>query len=94
MALNHFGVNALKEKLLLQMEEMVSVALDNWSCQASIDVKYASATMALEFGAKQLISYDPQQSSENITDFYFSLLWTLMSFPLNIPEPGEGSKYD
>ncbi|KAL0012828.1 hypothetical protein SO802_007936 [Lithocarpus litseifolius] len=41
--------------------------------------------MALEFGAKQLISYDSQQSSENITDFYFSLLRTLMSFPLNIP---------
>ena len=46
MALNHFGVNALKEKLLLQMEEMVSVALDNWSCQASIDVKYASTTVS------------------------------------------------
>ena len=41
--------------------------------------------MPLEFGAKQLISYDPQQSSENITDFYFSLLRTLMSFPLKIP---------
>ncbi|KAL0012822.1 hypothetical protein SO802_007930 [Lithocarpus litseifolius] len=85
MALNHFGVNALKDKLLLQMEEMVSVALDNWSCQASIDVKYVSATMALKFGAKQLINYDPPQSSGNITDFYFSLLRTLMSFPLNIP---------
>lgn len=46
MALNHFGVNALKEKLLLQMEEMVSVALVNWSCQASIDVKYASTTVS------------------------------------------------
>lgn len=32
MALNHFGVNALKDKLLLQMEEMVSVAQYNWSC--------------------------------------------------------------
>ena len=46
MFLNHFGVNALEEKLLLQMEEMVSVALDNWSCQASIDVKYASTTVS------------------------------------------------
>jgi hypothetical protein len=41
--------------------------------------------MALEFGAKQLISYDPQQSSEKITDSYISLVRGLMSFPLNFP---------
>ncbi|GMY21584.1 cytochrome P450 87A3-like, partial [Fagus crenata] len=85
MTLNHFGVIALKEKLLPQLEEMVQKVLHNWSCQASIDVKYASATMALEFGAKQLISYDPQQSSEKITDSYISLVGGLMSFPLNFP---------
>ncbi|GMY21588.1 cucurbitadienol 11-hydroxylase-like, partial [Fagus crenata] len=41
--------------------------------------------MALEFVAKQLISYDPQQSSEKITDSYISLVRGLMSFPLNFP---------
>ncbi|GMY21160.1 cucurbitadienol 11-hydroxylase-like, partial [Fagus crenata] len=41
--------------------------------------------MAIKFGAKQLISYDPQQSSENITDTYISFVRSLMSFPLNIP---------
>ena len=46
MSLNHFGVNALKEQLLPQLEEMVHELLHNWSCQASIDVKYASATVS------------------------------------------------
>ncbi|GMY21170.1 cucurbitadienol 11-hydroxylase [Fagus crenata] len=41
--------------------------------------------MALDFGAKQLISYDPQQSPVNLTDLYASLLRGLMSFPLKIP---------
>ncbi len=46
MALNYFGVNALKEKLLPQLEEMVHETLHNWSCQASIDVQYASTTVS------------------------------------------------
>lgn len=41
--------------------------------------------MAIEFGAKQLFSYDPTQSSEKLGDLYFAFVHGLMSIPLNIP---------
>lgn len=42
LALNHFGVEALKDKLIPQMDDMVSKTLANWSSQESVEVKGAS----------------------------------------------------
>mgnify|MGYP004716940327 FL=1 len=39
--LNYLGVEALKEKLLPQLEEMACRTLDSWSNQESVEVKRA-----------------------------------------------------
>ncbi|XP_031398058.1 cytochrome P450 87A3-like isoform X2 [Punica granatum] len=85
--LRRFGMDALKQNLLSAMEEECRAALRSWSQQESLDIKYASGTMALEFSAKQLFSYDPQaeQSSEKLGDVYFLFTEGLMSIPLKLP---------
>ncbi|KAF8010405.1 hypothetical protein BT93_J1126 [Corymbia citriodora subsp. variegata] len=78
-------MEVLKEKLLPLMEEASRVTIESWLGQESINVKYATGTMAIEFGAKQLLSYDPKQSSEKLGKLFFSFVQGLMSIPLNIP---------
>ncbi|KAK4759352.1 hypothetical protein SAY87_022483 [Trapa incisa] len=85
LILEHFGMEALKQKLLNQLEVEFRAAIRSWSQQESVDIKYASGTMALEFGAKKLFSYDPKQSSLKLGEVYFSLTKGLMAIPLNIP---------
>ncbi|KAK4782674.1 hypothetical protein SAY86_007189 [Trapa natans] len=85
LVLKHFGMEALKQKLLNQLEVEFRAAIRSWSQQESVDIKYASGTMALEFGAKKLFSYDPKQSSLKLGEVYFSLTKGLMAIPLNIP---------
>uniref|UniRef100_A0A2N9I8H4 Cytochrome P450 n=1 Tax=Fagus sylvatica TaxID=28930 RepID=A0A2N9I8H4_FAGSY len=41
--------------------------------------------MALNFGAKQMFSYDPEKSSVDLTEKYVNFSKGLLSFPLNIP---------
>jgi hypothetical protein len=41
--------------------------------------------MALNFGAKQMFSYDPEKSSIDLTEKYVNFSKGLLSFPLNIP---------
>lgn len=83
--LKHFGVEGLREKLLPLMEEVSRVTIRSWLGQESIDVKYATGTMAIGFGAKQLLSYGPKQSSEKFFDLFFAFIRGLMSIPFNIP---------
>lgn len=45
LTLNHFGVEALKEKLIPRMEDMVSKTLADWSSRDSVEVKSASITV-------------------------------------------------
>ncbi|XP_030442258.1 cucurbitadienol 11-hydroxylase-like [Syzygium oleosum] len=85
MVLKHFGMEVLREKLLLLMEEASRVTIKSWLGQESVDVRYTTTIMAIEFGAKQLFSYDPTQSSEKLGDLYFAFVQGLMSIPLNIP---------
>jgi hypothetical protein len=41
--------------------------------------------MALLLGAKQTFSYDPENSSIDLTEMYINVSKGLLSFPLNIP---------
>ncbi|KAK9287485.1 hypothetical protein L1049_015906 [Liquidambar formosana] len=41
--------------------------------------------MALEFGAKELFSYDPEKSSQDTSKMFINFSQGLMSFPMNIP---------
>lgn len=42
LTLNHFGVEALKEKLLPQMENYINLILEKWSGHESLEVKSAA----------------------------------------------------
>lgn len=43
--LRHFGMEALKDKLLPLMEEVCRTTLKAWASQESVDVKYATGTV-------------------------------------------------
>lgn len=85
ITLNHFGVEALKEKLIPRMEDMVSKTLADWSSCDSVEVKSASITMTIDFAARQLLSGDLDNSPLNLSAMFNDLVEGLMSFPLNIP---------
>ncbi|XP_010024953.3 cucurbitadienol 11-hydroxylase [Eucalyptus grandis] len=83
--LKHFGMEALKERLFPLMEEVSQATIKRWLGKESMDVKYATGTMAIEFSAKLLFSHDPTQSSKKLGDLFSSLVQGLLSIPLNIP---------
>ncbi|KAM5562735.1 cucurbitadienol 11-hydroxylase-like [Rosa sericea] len=86
--MKHFGAENLKEKLLPQMEDCVNKTLHAWSSRASVEVKHAASVMVLNFSAKQMISYDAEKSTENLSEKFAEVIEGLMSFPLNIPGTG------
>ncbi|KAM7503104.1 hypothetical protein LguiB_002008 [Lonicera macranthoides] len=86
IVLNHFGAESLKQNLLAQIEVAVDKSLQSWSTQESVDVKHAVSSMAFEFTAKRMFSYDPSKSSEKIDNEQLAnLLKGLMSFPVDVP---------
>ncbi|KAF8010404.1 hypothetical protein BT93_J1125 [Corymbia citriodora subsp. variegata] len=84
-ALKHVSGEVLREKLLPLMEEASGVTIKSWLGQESVNVKYATGIMAIEFYAKQMLGYDLAQSLEKLGDLYFTFIEGLMSIPLNIP---------
>ncbi|KAM3743612.1 hypothetical protein ACB098_07G159600 [Castanea mollissima] len=86
ITLNHLGADAVKEKLLPQMEEIVNKALQTWSSQPSVDMRDAASKMLFDFGAKIYFSYDAEKISQmKISEKFTNILAGFMSFPLNIP---------
>lgn len=85
LTLNHFGVEALRTKLLPHMEDMVRRTLSAWSSHGSVEVKSESVTMAIDFAAKQIFSGDLENAPLKISDMFCDLVEGLMAFPINIP---------
>ncbi|KAK4482576.1 hypothetical protein RD792_009738 [Penstemon davidsonii] len=85
LALQHFGVESLKSKLLVQMEDMVRETLSIWSTHESVEVKSQSVMMAVSFATRQIFSGDLDTTKVNFAELFRDLLGSLMSFPLNIP---------
>ncbi|XP_059627235.1 cytochrome P450 87A3-like [Cornus florida] len=85
LVLNHFGAGAIREKLLPQFDEVVRETLCAWSKQDSLEMKSAAAKMTLDFGAKQLFSYESEESPVKLSDLFRNFGQGLMSLPLNIP---------
>ncbi|KAK9698625.1 hypothetical protein RND81_08G118700 [Saponaria officinalis] len=84
MVLNLFGIESLK-KMLPEVEESVLKQLNQWSKLDSIELKDSTAGMIFNLTAKKLISYDAENSSENLRDNFVAFIKGLISFPLNIP---------
>ncbi|XP_073265019.1 cucurbitadienol 11-hydroxylase [Populus alba] len=81
LTLTHFGSENLKERLLPQVENIVSKSLQMWSSDPSVDVKAALSIAVCDFTAKQLFGYDAENSSEKFT----KVIDVFISWPLNIP---------
>ncbi|KAI5595018.1 hypothetical protein POPTR_003G122500v4 [Populus trichocarpa] len=84
MVLNLFGPESLK-KMLPEVEQTTSKRLQLWSHQESVELKETTATMIFDLTAKKLISYDQDNSSENLRDNFVAFIHGLISFPLDIP---------
>ncbi|KAK7814333.1 cytochrome p450 708a2 [Quercus suber] len=84
MVLNLFGPESLK-KMLPEVEQAANRTLQKWSCQDTIELKDATASMIFDLTAKKLISYEPDKSSENLRTNFVAFIRGLISFPLNIP---------
>ncbi|XP_011029202.1 PREDICTED: cytochrome P450 87A3 [Populus euphratica] len=84
MVLNLFGPESLK-KMLPEVEQTASKRLQLWSHQESVELKEATATVIFDLTAKKLISYDQENSSENLRENFVAFIQGLISFPLDIP---------
>ncbi|XWS48966.1 hypothetical protein CRYUN_Cryun13aG0122800 [Craigia yunnanensis] len=84
LVLNLFGPESLK-KMLPEVERTACRRLQRWSSQETVELKEATASMIFDLTAKKLISYDQDNSSENLRDNYVAFIQGLISFPLDIP---------
>ncbi|KAL4626147.1 hypothetical protein ACB092_05G075000 [Castanea dentata] len=83
--LGHFGPEALKDKMLPQLEDAINKRLHGWSKLPSLEVKSSTSAMIFDFTAKQLFSFQADKSKEDICESFTNFLQGLMSFPINIP---------
>ncbi|KDP25498.1 hypothetical protein JCGZ_20654 [Jatropha curcas] len=84
MVLNLFGPEGLK-KMLPEVQKTTYDRLWLWSHQDSIELKEATASMIFDLTAKKLISYDENNSSENLRENFVAFMQGLISFPLEVP---------
>ncbi|XP_074266241.1 cytochrome P450 87A3-like [Silene latifolia] len=59
--------------------------LNQWSRPDLVELKDSTASMIFNLTAKKLISYNEENSSENLRDSFVAFIKGLISFPLNIP---------
>ncbi|KAI8532117.1 hypothetical protein RHMOL_Rhmol11G0188500 [Rhododendron molle] len=85
IALSHFGVESIRERLLPQVEQIVQKTLRSWSTQQSVELKHATSSMLFDFTLKQMFGYDSENSPEKLSDKFANFVHGLMSLPLNIP---------
>ncbi|GLT78276.1 hypothetical protein SLA2020_498160 [Shorea laevis] len=84
MVLNLFGPGSLK-KMMPEVEQTACRRLKQWSCQGIVELKEATASMIFDLTAKKLISYDQDNSSENLRENFVAFIRGLISFPVDIP---------
>ncbi|KAK9990278.1 hypothetical protein SO802_025263 [Lithocarpus litseifolius] len=82
--LGHFGPEALKDKMLPQLEDAINKRLHGWSKLPSLEVKSNTSAMIFDFTAKQLFSFQADKSKEDICESFTNFLQGLLSFPINI----------
>ncbi|KAF2297737.1 hypothetical protein GH714_002494 [Hevea brasiliensis] len=66
------------KKMLPEVQQAASKRLQLWSHQDTIELKEATAS-------QKLISYDKENSSENLRDNFVAFMQGLISFPLEMP---------
>ncbi|GLT90923.1 hypothetical protein SLE2022_088380 [Rubroshorea leprosula] len=84
MVMNLFGPESLK-KMMPEVEQTACRRLKQWSCQDIVELKEATASMIFDLTAKKLVSYDQDNSSENLRENFVAFIRGLISFPVDIP---------
>ncbi|XP_027774675.1 cytochrome P450 87A3-like isoform X1 [Solanum pennellii] len=84
MVLNLFGPESLR-KMLPEVEKTTSNNLKRWSKQKSVEMKEATAKMIFDITGKKLISYDSENSTENVCENFVAFIKGLISFPIYFP---------
>ncbi|XP_023005010.1 cytochrome P450 87A3-like [Cucurbita maxima] len=90
ITLNHFGSESLKTKLLADIQRCVDKVLVQWSSRPSVEMQHGTLAMLYDFNADVMFGYDPEKSSENISESLITLADGFMAVPLNLP----GTKYN
>ncbi|XP_049349858.1 cytochrome P450 87A3-like isoform X2 [Solanum verrucosum] len=84
MVLNLFGPESLKN-MLHEVEKTTNNNLKRWSRQKSVEMKEATTKMIFDLTGKKLISYDSENSTENVCEDFATFIKGLISFPLCFP---------
>ncbi|WMV40574.1 hypothetical protein MTR67_033959 [Solanum verrucosum] len=84
MGLNLFGPESLKN-MLPEVEKTTNNNLNRWSRQKSVEMKEATTKMIFDLTGKKLISYDSENSTENVCENFTAFIKGLISFPLCFP---------
>uniref|UniRef100_A0A3Q7HKZ1 Cytochrome P450 n=1 Tax=Solanum lycopersicum TaxID=4081 RepID=A0A3Q7HKZ1_SOLLC len=84
MVLNLFGPESLR-KMLPEVEKTTNNNLKRWSKQKSVEMKEATAKMIFDITGKKLISYDSENSTENVCENFVAFVKGLISFPIYFP---------
>ncbi|KAI3898237.1 hypothetical protein MKX03_029608 [Papaver bracteatum] len=81
--LNQFGIETIKEKLLLKIEVQADRYLRSWSAQSSVEVEESITRMVFDLTAKHLFHYDPMDT--NMGNVFADFFDSVMTVPINIP---------
>ncbi|KAG6596805.1 Cytochrome P450 87A3, partial [Cucurbita argyrosperma subsp. sororia] len=83
MVLHLVGPENLR-KMISEVEAVATTRLTQWSSLESVELKDETASMIFNLTAKKLISYDSENSEENLRDNFVAFIQGLISFPLNV----------
>ncbi|OWM68276.1 hypothetical protein CDL15_Pgr004758 [Punica granatum] len=84
MVLSQVGNEALRERILPDMEETSRKTLLAWSNRDSLDIKKEISSVLFNFTTRHLYGFEPENGT-NVSERFSYILQGLISFPLNIP---------
>ncbi|XP_022935245.1 cytochrome P450 87A3-like isoform X2 [Cucurbita moschata] len=84
MIVNAFGIECLKS-MVSEVEAAATTRLRRWASCKVVELKDEIANVILDLTANKLISYDPENSPENLRENFVAFIQGLVSFPLDIP---------
>nr|XP_027107096.1 cytochrome P450 87A3-like isoform X2 [Coffea arabica] len=76
---------ALREKLIYEMDESTQESLRSWSKLGKLDAKDGTAELVFKYAAKKMLGYEESKDQQKLRDSYKAFMDGLISFPLNIP---------
>ncbi|XP_071933695.1 cytochrome P450 87A3-like [Coffea arabica] len=76
---------ALREKLIYEMDESTQESLRSWSKLGKLDGKDGTAELVFKYAAKKMLGYEESKDQQKLRDSYKAFMDGLISFPLNIP---------